>query len=186
MLQSPRLKYHMNTIGIRQSLSNSALFKHRCLQNINTLYKHYGKCDVQQQFKDILEISMVYTPEGFTDNSPRYPMIPAPVKKPSAIKSLCLFTNIFYMKNKTAIHWVGSAKPNRTAIKSLTMMWALKPKQKVNSEINNQIKKSLYNCIMHHPQVLQSPIFNDFLKVNIDGHVRPKIVPKHLLRVLVR
>ena len=30
MLQPPRLKYHMKTIGIDQSLSNSAIFQHRC------------------------------------------------------------------------------------------------------------------------------------------------------------
>ena len=38
---------------------------------------------------------------------------------------------------------------------------------------------------MYHPQVVQSPIFNDSLKVNIDGHTRPKIVPKLLLQVPV-
>ena len=31
MLQSPRLKYHMKTIGNDQPLSNSAIFEHRCL-----------------------------------------------------------------------------------------------------------------------------------------------------------
>ena len=41
---------------------------------------------------------MVYTPERFTNNSPRYPMTPTSVKKPSAIKSLCLFTIILYVK----------------------------------------------------------------------------------------
>ena len=30
MLQLTRLKYHMKTIGIGQSLSNSNLFEHRC------------------------------------------------------------------------------------------------------------------------------------------------------------
>ena len=39
---------------------------------------------------------------------------------------------------------------------------------------------------MYHPQVVQSPIFNDCLKVNIDGHTEPKIVPKLLLQVSVR
>ena len=47
MLQSPRLKYHVETIGIDQSLINNALFDHKCLQNINKLYKHSGKCDDQ-------------------------------------------------------------------------------------------------------------------------------------------
>ena len=38
---------------------------------------------------------------------------------------------------------------------------------------------------MHHTQVMQFPIFNDCLKVNIDGHIRPQIVPKLLLQVSV-
>ena len=44
----------------------------------------------------------------------------------------------------------------------------------------------MYNWIMHHPQVLKSPIFNDCLKVIIDGHTRPQIVPKFSLHVSVR
>ena len=47
--------------------------------------------------------------------------------------------------------------------------WALKQKQKVNSNIDEQIKKSLYKWIMHHPHVVQSPIVDDCLKVKIDG-----------------
>ena len=45
---------------------------------------------------------MVFTPELFTNNSLIYPMTSTPVKKPSAIKSLCLFTNILGMKKITA------------------------------------------------------------------------------------
>ena len=78
MLQSPHLKYHMNNIGIEQSLSNIALFEHICLQKINKSYRHAGKSDDQQQFKDILEAAMFSTP--------RSPMNPTPVNKPSARK----------------------------------------------------------------------------------------------------
>ena len=39
---------------------------------------------------------------------------------------------------------------------------------------------------MHHPQVVQSPIFNDCMKVKIDGHTEPQLVPKLLLQVSVR
>ena len=39
---------------------------------------------------------------------------------------------------------------------------------------------------MRHPQVVQSPIVNDFLKVNIYGHIEPQLVPKLLLWVSVR
>ena len=61
----------------------------------------------------------------------------------------------------------------------------MKTKQKVNLKINDQIKKSLYNLIIHHTKVLQSPIFNDFLKVNINrtvriglSHTRPHFLKK--------
>ena len=155
MLQLLCLKYHINTIGICQSLSNSALFEHRCLQNINKLYKRYGKCDDQKQFKYILEAAVVYNLGGFTYNSPRSPMNPTPVKKKSARKSLCLFTNILDVKKKTSILQVGSAKLKNKAIKLVTTPWEMKTRQKVNSKINYQIKKSLYNWIMRHPQVVQ-------------------------------
>ena len=39
---------------------------------------------------------------------------------------------------------------------------------------------------MHHPQVVQSPIVNDCLKVKIDGHTERKLVTKLLLQVSVR
>ena len=74
MLQSPRLKDHVQTIGIDQSLSNNDIYEHKCLENIKNIYKQAGKCDDQQQFKDILEADMVSTPEGLTNNSPIYPM----------------------------------------------------------------------------------------------------------------
>ena len=63
-LQSLRLKDHMKIICIHQSLSNSDIFEHRCLQNINKLYQHDGKCDGQQQLKYVLEVAMVSTPGG--------------------------------------------------------------------------------------------------------------------------
>ena len=110
MLQSLCLKDHVKTIGIDKSLRNNSLFEHKCLPNINKLYKHVGKCDDQQQFKDIIKAAMVFTPEGFTNNSPISPMKPTSVKKLSAIKSLFLFTNILYVKKKTAIRRVGAAK----------------------------------------------------------------------------
>ena len=38
---------------------------------------------------------------------------------------------------------------------------------------------------MHRPQVVQSPIVNDCLKVKIDGYTEPQLVPKLLLHVSV-
>ena len=62
----------------------------------------------------------------------------------------------------------------------------MKPKRKGNSKINDQIKKSLYNWIMHNPQVVQSQIFNGCLKVNIYGHTELQLVPNKLLQFSIR
>ena len=61
MLQSPRLEDHMKTIGIDQSLSNMFSFEHKYLNNIK-IYQHAGKCDDQQNLKDILDAAIVSTP----------------------------------------------------------------------------------------------------------------------------
>ena len=73
-------------------------------------------------------------------------------------------------EKRTATRRVGAAKSKRKAIKYGNTPWALKQKQKRDSNIYEQIHKSLYNWIMHHPQVVQSLIVNDRLKVKIDGH----------------
>ena len=49
----------MVAIGIYQSLSNSDLYEHRCLENINKLYKNAGTCDYQQKYKSTIESVMV-------------------------------------------------------------------------------------------------------------------------------
>ena len=38
----------MVTIGVDQSLSNSTIYEHRCLENIKKLYKSVRKFDDQQ------------------------------------------------------------------------------------------------------------------------------------------
>ena len=76
---------------------------------------------------------MISTPEGFTDNSPISPMTPTPE---------CIFTNILYVKKKTAIRQVVPYKSKFNTIKTRTKPWTLKPKQTGNSKINDQTKKS--------------------------------------------
>ena len=65
------------------------------------MYQHAGKIDDQQNPNDVIDATMVYNPEVFTDNIPNAPMTSTQFKKPSAPKSLCLFTNIFNVKPKT-------------------------------------------------------------------------------------
>ena len=66
------------------------------------IYQHAGKCDNQQNLKDILDADMVSTPEEVTYNITNVPMTSTPVKKPSSMKSLCLLTDIFDVKRKNS------------------------------------------------------------------------------------
>ena len=75
---------------------------------------------------------MFSTPEEFNDNSPISPMTSTPVKKPSARKSLCMFTNVLEVKNKTTCCRVRAYKSKRKVIKILNTPWALKQKPKGN------------------------------------------------------
>ena len=39
---------------------------------------------------------------------------------------------------------------------------------------------------MYHPKFVQSPIANYCMKVKIDGHTEPQLIPKMLLQISVR
>ena len=76
----------MVTIRNDKSLSNCAMYKDRFMENTKKLDTSAGKCDYQLQFKAIIEASMVYTTERFTDNSTISPGPPIIFKKRSARK----------------------------------------------------------------------------------------------------
>ena len=59
-------------------------------------------------------------------------------------------------------------------------------KRKGHTKINERVKKSPYNSIPQYPQVVQSQIANDCLKVSIDGHSEPQVISKVLLEVSVQ
>ena len=99
------------------------------MNNIKYIYQHAGNCDDQQNLKDLLDAAMVSTPEGVIDNSPNVPMTSTPVKKPSARKSLCLFTNILDVKQKTAKHRIVAAKSKRRSMKVGTSLWTNKKRK---------------------------------------------------------
>ena len=113
-------------------------------------------------------------------------MTSTPFKKPSSSKSLCLFTNIINVKNKTAKRRVGAAKSKLRAMKVGNRLWTNRTKRKGRSKINELIKHNIYAWITRHPQVCQSPISNDCLKVIFDDQTEPQLVPKLLLQVSVR
>ena len=110
--------------------------------------------------------------------SPVPPMI---VKNCSARKSLRLSTEVWYVK-KTAVSRVGADKSKLKATRAGSMLWYSITNRKGNKN-NPQVKKYLYNWILQYPQVVQYPIDNDLLKVSIDGHSKPQLVPNFLLQV---
>ena len=65
-------------------------------------------------------------------------------------------------------------------------LWTKKTKRKGHSKINEHFKRNLYTWITRHPQVVQSPISIDCLKVMLDDQTEPQLVPKLLLQVSVR
>ena len=123
MLQSSRREDEMKTIGIYQSLSNRSSFEHKCFNNIKYIYPYAGKCDDQQNLKDVLDADMVLTPELVIDDIPLVTMISTPVKKPSARKTLFFFTNILNVKKKTEKRRVVAAKSKRRSMKVVNSMW---------------------------------------------------------------
>ena len=104
-------------------MRNRDSFDNKFLNNIKNIYQISGKCDDQQNFKDILEAGIVSTPEEIIEDSPSLSVTQTEIKKPSARKSLRLFTTIFDVKKRTDIRRVGAAKSKRRAIKFGCGLW---------------------------------------------------------------
>ena len=117
MLKASRIEDHMKTIGIDQSLCTRSYFEHKCMNNMIYIYQHVGKCDDQQNLRDIIDAAMVSTTEGVTYESLNVPMTSTSVKKPSDRRSLCIFTNILDVKPKTEKCRMVAAKSKLRAMK---------------------------------------------------------------------
>ena len=96
--------------------------------------------DDQQNLKDIIDAAILSTPEGVTDNSTNVHMTSKPVKKPSARKSLWLFTNILDVKPTTAKRRFVAAKSRLKSMKVCNSLWK---KKKGHSKINELIKRNM-------------------------------------------
>ena len=100
------------------------------MNNIKNIYQHAGKCDDQQNLKYIIDTDIFYTPEGVIYDSPNVPKTSTPVKKPSARKSMCLFSNILDVKPKTEKRSFVDAKSIRRSINFGSNLWTNKTKLK--------------------------------------------------------
>ena len=130
MLKSSHLEDHMKSIGIDQSSFTRYSFEHRCMNNIKKMYQHAGICDDQQNIKDIIDAAILSNPKVVIDYSPNLPMISTSVKKPSASKSLCLFTNILGVKPKTEKRRFAAAKSRSKSMKVGSNLWTKKKNEK--------------------------------------------------------
>ena len=113
-------------------------------------------------------MEIVSTCKRYNDNSPISPGPYVTVKKPSVQKSLRQFTEFLDVKHKTIVHRLGDDKENCKCIKAGIMFLYSIPKRLRHTKINNQVN-NIYGWIFEHPQVVQSPITNDYLKFYIGG-----------------
>ena len=115
----------MVTIGIDQLLSNSAIYKHKFMENIIKLYTYAGKWNDQEHYKAIIVLTLLSTPERFTDNNPISPGSSVTVQNTIARKSLHLFNEVLDVKKKTAIRQVGPAKSKRKLTRTISVLWSI-------------------------------------------------------------
>ena len=104
----------------------------------------------------------------------------------SARNPLRLFTEVLYIKGKHVVQWVGDSNSKLKSIIVGSMMWSIIPNMIGHIKINERVKKYPYNWILPHLHFVQYPIANDCLKVSIDFHSEPKLVPKLLPQVSVK
>ena len=60
------------------------------------IYQHEGKCDDQQNLKDIIDAAMVSTTEEITDDSPSFPTTQTTVKN-QVLVNHCVFSPAYSM-----------------------------------------------------------------------------------------
>ena len=108
------------------------MYNHICLENIKRLYKFSEKCYDQQQYRNIIEVSVVYIPERSTENSQIPSIQNVTFKNSSAIKPLCHFLYTLEFKPKTFVRRFCAAESNRKETRADIMLWYSIPKRRRN------------------------------------------------------
>ena len=129
---------------------------------------------------------MFSTPELFTDNSPILPIQYVIIKNHSARKPLYQFSEELYVKLRTFGSRLCADISKQKAIRAGSILWSSITKRQGHSKINQQVKKTPYNWSIQCPQVVQSPIPNDCLRLSTEGQTETQLVPECLLHVFVR
>ena len=117
----------MKTIGIDQSLCKRSSFEHKCFDNIKKIYQHAGKCDNQQNLKDLLDADIVLTPEEVTYDSPNVPITSTPVKKNQVLGNRCVYSPKYYMlkrkQQNVVIHTTCRSEERRVVSRCFFNLW---------------------------------------------------------------
>ena len=131
---------HVSAITIDQYLSNITIYEHRYLENIKQLYKSAVNCDDQQHYKAIIEASVVYCTEGFTDNIPMSPIQYVNMKNKIAIKPLRHFLDTLEVKTKTVLSRFCAAKSKCKSTRAGSMFCSSIPNRRSDTKINQRVK----------------------------------------------
>ena len=113
------------------------------MENLKKLFLKYVKCDNQQQYKYFLEVDLVSTPEGITENSRVSIRTSVTLNNHIAIKSLHQFSEVLDVKQKSAVRKFGSDKSNRKSIITGHIMGSSIPKRLGHTKINAHVKISI-------------------------------------------
>ena len=81
------------------------------------------------------------------------------LKKASARKLLSPFSSLLDVKQTTAVCIMGSALNNHNETQTGSDLWYNINKRSKHTKINAGVKKALYNCVLHHAQVVKSKIY---------------------------
>ena len=112
---------------------------------------------------------MVSTPEQCDDNIPMTPNQYESMKNPSAQKSLRQFSETLDVKHKTGVGRLGKARANLKAIITSNVLWSNISKRSGHAKMNRNVRKALYNWIIHHTQVVQYTTANYCIYLSTDG-----------------
>ena len=100
----------MDTIGVDQYLTNSALYRYTFLVITKKVYKDAGSCDDVQRFKATIEPAMLSNPVMLTKNSTKEVSTSGITNKSSEKKPLCQISNLFYVKLIIFVCLIGTYK----------------------------------------------------------------------------
>ena len=92
--------------------------------NITKLYKTAGKCDDQHQYKAIIEVKIISTPKGYTEDIPLDVGTFGTLKKPSAGKLISQFLKLLDVTQKRSVRTLGSSKKKGKAILTDVDLWS--------------------------------------------------------------